>query len=110
MVGLEGEWSFVFIGGAYSHAVLKRPAEGDFRVQSDWGGMSALATPPPGLIEQAAAVLDAVRDPWLYARVDGVVRDGQLLLMELEMTEPTLFLGLCERAAAQFAEAILARC
>lgn len=105
----DGEWSVVFIGGTYSHTVVKRPREGDFRVQSDWGGTSTLTTPPPSLIEQASAVLDAVEDPWLYARVDGIVRDGTFFLMELEMTEPTLFLTLHEPAAEQFAEAILAR-
>ena len=106
----EGEWSFVFIAGTFSHAVLKRPREGDFRVQSDWGGTSALATPSGALIEQAAATLEAVREPWLYARVDGVVRDGILLLMELEMTEPTLFLSMWEPAAERLAAAILDRC
>ena len=29
----EGEWSLLFYGGAYSHAVLKRPRQNDFRVQ-----------------------------------------------------------------------------
>ena len=106
----EGEWSFVFLAGAFSHAVLKRPRDGDFRVQSDWGGTSALASPPEALIAQAAAVLDAVDEPWLYARVDGVVRDDDLLLMELEMTEPTLFLTSWPPAAERFAEAILERC
>lgn len=105
----DGEWSVVFIGGTYSHTVVKRPRDGDFRVQSDWGGTSTLTTPPPSLVTQASAVLDAVNDPWLYARVDGIVRDGTFFLMELEMTEPTLFLTLHEPAAERFADAILAR-
>ena len=39
----RGEWSLVFLGGEYSHAVLKRPAGGDFRVQEHLGGNSAPA-------------------------------------------------------------------
>jgi glutathione synthase/RimK-type ligase-like ATP-grasp enzyme len=34
----EGEWSLVFFAGRYSHAVLKRPRDGDFRVQREHGG------------------------------------------------------------------------
>jgi glutathione synthase/RimK-type ligase-like ATP-grasp enzyme len=105
----DGEWSVVFIGGAYSHTVVKRPKAGDFRVQGDWGGSSTLTPPPSGLVEQAAAVLAAVTDPWLYARVDGIVRDGTLFLMELEMTEPTLFLTLHTPAAEMLADATLTR-
>jgi hypothetical protein len=37
------------------------------------------------LIEQAARVLTAAREQTLYARVDGVVRDDQFQLLELEL-------------------------
>jgi hypothetical protein len=36
----EGEWSLLFFGGAFSHAVIKRPRGGDFRVQNEYGGSS----------------------------------------------------------------------
>ena len=39
----EGEWSLIFFGGEFSHAVLKTPSSGDFRVQNDFGG-TALAS------------------------------------------------------------------
>ena len=35
----SGEWSVVFFDGEYSHAVLKKPAAGDFRVQEELGGL-----------------------------------------------------------------------
>ena len=103
----EGEWSLMFFGGEYSHAVLKRPAGGDFRVQEEYGGSSTASEAPRALRESAARVLAAVEQPWLYARVDGV-RDahGQLLLMELEMLEPLLFLARHPEAPARFARAI----
>jgi hypothetical protein len=106
-VAEEGEWSLVFLGGEYSHAVLKRPAAGDFRVQEEFGGTSTMAEAPRSLRESAAQVLTAVEHPWLYARVDGVRGDdGRLLLMELEMLEPLLFLAHHREAPARFAEAI----
>jgi glutathione synthase/RimK-type ligase-like ATP-grasp enzyme len=102
----DGEWSFVFFGREFSHGVLKRPAAGDFRVQNDFGGSAEVLDPPPGLIAQAAAFLEGIDGPLVYARVDGVVRGGRLLLMELELTEPSLFLELVPGAAARFADAI----
>ena len=103
----EGEWSLMFFAGEYSHAVLKRPAAGDFRVQQEFGGSSLAVDAPRALRASARRVLDAVEQPWLYARVDGVRdADGQLLLMELEMLEPLLFLAQHPDAPARFARAI----
>ncbi|MBA2564888.1 MAG: hypothetical protein H0V09_05645, partial [Gemmatimonadetes bacterium] len=56
----EGEWSLIFFGGELSHAILKRPAAGDFRVQERFGGTVEAATAPGWMTEQAAAVLEAV--------------------------------------------------
>jgi glutathione synthase/RimK-type ligase-like ATP-grasp enzyme len=104
-----GEWSFIFLGGSFSHAVRKRPRPGDFRVQSDFGGTAAAELPPPFLLEVAERVVAAVEQPWLYARVDGVEVGGKFLLMELEMTEPALFLSTSPHAVARFAQAIKAK-
>lgn len=102
-----GEWSLIFLGGDFSHAVLKRPRAGDFRVQQELGGSAELAVPPDSLIEQARAILRQIPGPWLYARVDGVETGGAFTLMELELTEPSLFLELAPQAPARFAAAIL---
>jgi glutathione synthase/RimK-type ligase-like ATP-grasp enzyme len=102
-----GELSFVFLGGAYSHAVRKLPREGEFRVQNEFGGTVERIDPGPALIAQAQRVADTLGERWLYARVDGVVRDGRLLLMELEATEPSLFLD--DAAAQRLADAITSR-
>ena len=103
----EGEWSLVFFAGQYSHAVIKRPAAGDFRVQHQHGGHYQSGNPSPELIAQARNILSKVDSPLLYARVDGVVRDGRFLLMELEINEPFLFLGFSPEAPSRFAQAIL---
>jgi glutathione synthase/RimK-type ligase-like ATP-grasp enzyme len=105
----EGEWSFVFVDGAFSHAVLKRPADGDFRVQREHGGSAEARTPTPTLLEDARAVLARLPHATLYARVDGCALAGRLLLMELELIEPSLFLALDDRAAGRLAEAIVRR-
>jgi hypothetical protein len=104
----QGEWSMVFFGDAFSHAVLKRPALGDFRVQEHLGGHSVPVMPPPHLVAQARAVLSMIEAPLLFARVDGLEVDGRFLLMELEINEPCLFLGCSPDAPARFAAAIIA--
>ncbi len=106
----EGEWSFIFFGGIFSHAVLKRPAAGDFRVQERFGGSIARARPSAGLVDRAAETLAAAEGDLLYARVDAV-RDGdRLLLVELEVLEPSLFLkhdpGAARRLAAEIAKRV----
>ena len=90
----DGEWSVIFIGGTYSHTVLKRPAAGDFLVQQHLGGSAVLREPSTVVLEGATAALAAVdtRIPPAYARVDGIVSGGRFLLMELELIEPYLFL------------------
>lgn len=105
----EGEWSFVFIGGRFSHAVLKSPRAGDFRVQAEHGGRTERREPPPGLLIQARDAAIAGPRPWLYARVDGVRRGGDLLVVELELIEPFLFLSYEPGAARRLAEAIKER-
>ena len=104
----NGEWSLLFFRGRYSHAVLKRPVNGDFRVQEEFGGAFAPAEPSTALLSAAQAALEAAGHPTLYARVDGVVRGGRFEVMELELVEPSLFLATGPGAAERFAEEILA--
>ena len=103
-----GEWSLVFLGRRFSHAVLKRPAPGDYRVQWEFGGSAESAVPPGHLIADAERVIAAVPGDALYVRVDGVERGGRLVLMELELIEPHLFLGWDSGAAGRLAEALRA--
>ncbi|MHB8632849.1 MAG: ATP-grasp domain-containing protein [Thermoplasmatota archaeon] len=102
---LGGEWAFVFVAGAFSHAVLKRPRSGDWRVQPRLGGTANLVEPASHQLEFAERVAAAVPD-CLYARVDAVWADGKGLLMELELIEPYLYLDLAPEGAARLAAAI----
>ena len=103
----DGELSFVFLGQTFSHAVRKRPRAGDFRVQNDFGGTAERFAPSAALIAQAERIAFTLGEDWLYARVDCIERDGRLILMELEATEPSLFLD--EVSAERFADAITLR-
>ncbi|MGA9964071.1 MAG: hypothetical protein WBQ10_02615 [Terriglobales bacterium] len=107
----DGEWSLMFFGGQFSHAVLKTPKPGDFRVQSDFGGRSLAADPPAPVLACATRAVQAV-PPTLYGRVDGIVdrvdSQDQFRIMELELIEPALFLTSHSAAADRFADAIVA--
>ncbi len=85
--------SFVFVDGALSHALRKIAADGDYRIQSLYGGREEVYAPSPSEIEDAAAILHMLPgETPLYARID-MVRgdDGVLLLMEAEAIEPYLY-------------------
>lgn len=105
----HGEFSFTFVDGAYSHATLKRATAGEFRVQTEHGGSVERVEPAAPLIEQAARTLASLPSVPLYARVDGIAQDGAFVLMELELIEPNLFLGLAPGSTERLAEAIVRR-
>lgn len=103
----EGEFSLFYFGGQFSHAILKRPAAGDFRVQEQFGGRETAIDPPVAARRLAEASLAAAPQPALYARVD-MVRDadGHFCLMELELIEPALFLQFAADQGAGLAKAV----
>jgi hypothetical protein len=106
----EGEYSLFLFGGRFSHAILKRPAPGDFRVQEQFGGGETQVEPPADALAMATATLAMLPAAPLYARVD-MLRDagGDFCLMELEAIEPSLFLGHAPDGGAGFAAAIQSR-
>lgn len=90
----EGELSFIFVGGAFSHALIKRAAEGDYRIQSLYGGREVPFNPAPAdraAAEGVMAMLPFAQPP-LYARIDMVrLDDGELAVIEAELIEPYLY-------------------
>ena len=104
-----GETSIFYFNGRFSHAVLKTPRQGDFRVQEEHGGLITLCDPPRDLVETCGTITRLLEPEPLYARVD-VVRTGELfLLMELELIEPALYFRIAPGSADRFAEALVAR-
>ena len=67
-------------------------------------------TAPADLIAQAAKALSSLPEVPLYARVDGIARDGAFVLMELELIEPNLFFESLRRSRpSEWAQAIARR-
>jgi hypothetical protein len=104
-----GELSLLFFDGVYSHAVCKRPREGEYRVQFQYGGTNETVEVRDEWIAGARACIAAAPSLPVYARVDGVIRAGELLLMELEVFEPVMFLARHPDAPGRFARAIQGR-
>ena len=102
-----GETSFIFFNKKFSHAVNKKPVDGDFRVQSLFGGKYNLVHPNPEMILKAQKVVDTFKENLLYARVDGILIDDELYLMEIECIEPDLYFNLSENSLGRFVEAIV---
>ncbi|MGH6615826.1 ATP-grasp domain-containing protein [Sphingomonas sp.] len=104
----EGELSFLYIEERFSHAVRKVAADGDFRIQPQFGGIFTRFDPD---VEQRALsdrVIAALPEPALYTRVDLLrLADGSLALMELEAIEPDLYPHLEPELPARLADALL---
>ncbi|MGH6633280.1 MAG: ATP-grasp domain-containing protein, partial [Sphingopyxis sp.] len=103
----EGEFSLFFFAGKFSHAIVKRPASGDFRVQEQFGGHEAPWDASDAAQTLAVAALAAAPAPPVYARAD-MVGDaaGKLHIMELELIEPSLFLHHAPDKGAAFGSAV----
>ena len=103
----EGEYSLFFFAGKFSHAIVKRPASGDFRVQEQFGGLETVSEATDAAQALAAQALAAAPASPVYARVD-MVGDaaGALHIMELELIEPSLFLHHASDGGAAFGSAV----
>lgn len=102
----EGEFSLFFFAGDYSHAVRKVPAEADFRVQEMFGAEIIECDPGQDLLDAGWKIIGMVQPVPVYARIDLVRRDnGNPLLMELELIEPSLYLRQSPQAPKRFADA-----
>ena len=102
-----GETSFIFFNKKFSHAVNKKPVDGDFRIQVQFGGQYTLTHPNADLIEKAQQIVDTFTGELLYARVDGIIIDDELNLMEVECIEPDLYFNLSEGSLERFVRAIV---
>jgi len=112
----QGETAMLFIGGRFSHAVRKGPllARGEgVRHDRDSRGDLRPMEPSTAQRDLAEAVFEAVgrlvpdAPAPLYARIDLVQDDsGRPVVLELELTEPSLFLPQAPHAAASLVGAV----
>jgi hypothetical protein len=104
-----GEFSYIFFNGNFSHAVLKSPKAGEFRVQHFFGGEIKSISPSSTELAYLQTLVDEFAKECLYARVDGVWIEGDFYLMELELIEPYLFLFTHPQAIENYKNAIKER-
>ncbi|MGB3608107.1 MAG: hypothetical protein WA775_00010 [Psychroserpens sp.] len=103
----KGEVSMMVFNGRFTHAVLKKAKQGDFRVQDDFGGSIENYTPTEDQIAFAEQCVNACPELPIYARVDIFEdNDGEIALSELELIEPELWFRHHKEAALVLAEGI----
>jgi len=105
-----GELSIVLAEGRVTHGVRKRPAAGEYRIHEEYGGQLEASALTPGVIELAERVWSVLPAPALYARVDLLELSGGWHVLEVEVTEPRLFLEFGPAdATEQLVKAVMAR-
>ena len=105
----EGEWSFIFIDSQFSHALLKKPACGNFLAQPFRGAIAIKMEPEKWMIAEAARILKACPQNPLHARVDLIRQNKSFLVMEVELIEPYLYDDLKEGLSENLFKAVLGR-
>lgn len=109
-VDARGESALLYAGGAYSHAITKaailRP--GEVAALDTAGDPPITPLVPTGaereLADRTVAWLQERLGPLAYARIDLLAGpDGEPVILELELTEPCLYLPYAEGAAERFA-------
>jgi glutathione synthase/RimK-type ligase-like ATP-grasp enzyme len=103
----EGETSLIFFNKKFSHAVNKKPKAGDFRIQVQFGGRYNAVSPNAEVIQQAQNIVNNFPNQLLYARVDGIIINNKIELMEVECIEPDLYFNYSEGSHQRFINAIL---
>ena len=104
----KGEVSFMLFGGKFSHAVLKKAKEGDFRVQDDFGGTLHEYNAAEEDIRFAEKAVNVCSSLPAYARVDAAWdNNGGLCVMELELIEPELWFRRYPPSADMFADVLI---
>lgn len=101
-VETEGECSVVWIDGAITHAIRKKP-----RFSGDEEAVSGAIQPTQEEADLALRAIQAAPGPLLYARAD-LMRDnaGKLCVSELELIEPSLFFLQEPRALGRLVEGV----
>nr|MDQ2839413.1 hypothetical protein [Actinomycetota bacterium] len=118
-VDTAGETALIFLDGQFSHSVCKSamlPPDSRHPVAGgDLYVAETITARQPSAAELAVAdqvltqLTGGLSEPLLYARIDLLPSPDGPLVVEAELTEPSLFLSYAEGAASRLAEAISAR-
>jgi len=116
----HGEWSLIFMGGKYSHALHKKPGPNSILVHAEKGGsISFSCQPKQNMIDFAETIYQKVFfafkkamqiecDPHsvLYLRLDIIETNRGPVLIECEGVEPELFFRAKPKSEIIFCKAI----
>jgi glutathione synthase/RimK-type ligase-like ATP-grasp enzyme len=112
-VDTQGETALLFFDGQYSHAIRKGPLlrRGEGPTDALFAAEQIQARTPSAAEREVAAMALAALPfgPLPYARVDLLPSPTGPQLLELELTEPSVFLPYGEGAAARFAATLASR-
>ena len=112
-VRTRGETSVYVFDGVAASQVDKLPGGGEIRVHEQYGGATRAAALDPDAASFAERAVAATRDllgaDLAYARVDLMTYDDRLVVSELELIEPGLYLDVLPGNAAPFADTVAAR-
>jgi glutathione synthase/RimK-type ligase-like ATP-grasp enzyme len=112
-VRTTGEISVYVLDGRALSRFDKRPASGEIRVHELYGGSTrpvALDEDTARLAERTvASAAERLEADLAYARVDLMSYDGGLVVSELELIEPGLYLDVVPDNAGPFADLVAAR-
>ncbi|QHJ11936.1 Cycloserine biosynthesis protein DcsG [Paraglaciecola mesophila] len=103
----QGEYSLFYFNGHFSHAILKQPEQGDFRVQEEHGGRLQAVEPDEEMLTQARHTMASLPDDALYVRIDLLRYKKEYVVIEIELIEPSLYFNMDERSPANFVEAFV---
>jgi hypothetical protein len=107
-VPLEGEITFVVFGGKFSHSILKKAKQGDFRVQDDFGGTVHDYIASNDEIKFAEDVVALCTPVPVYGRVDVIIDNNKrMAVSELELIEPELWFRNKPASADMYADTVL---
>ncbi|NUU21150.1 MAG: hypothetical protein HOV68_06485 [Streptomycetaceae bacterium] len=113
-VDTVGETALLFLGGHYSHAIRKDalldgPVEEIGLYKPETVGPRTATDSELHAAQRALAAVPGGAERLLYARVDVIPdADGRPVVLELELTEPSLFLRYADGAPERFADAVAA--
>jgi glutathione synthase/RimK-type ligase-like ATP-grasp enzyme len=100
----DGEISLIFLGGEYSHSIRRRAVLASGDSSGEDVRLHAVRPEERTLAEQVTRKIDNLSAELLYARVDLVTGlEGQPMILEVELTEPSLFLAYADGGAERFA-------
>lgn len=108
-----GERSVYVMDGRAISQLDKLPGGGEIRVHECYGGQTRAVAVDDAAATAAVAAMAAAAEllgrPLDYGRVDLMEYDGRLVVGELELIEPGLYLDVSPANAAPFAQLVVAR-